>query len=348
MPDVRPLPRPSLDRMTGALVGTALGDAVGAPFEGQRRPATREVEEHLRASTTLRWTDDAHMTLALAESLVATAGELDPQHLGDTFARWYADEPWRGYGSGPPQVFSLARDGQPYEQAAASLFDGSGSFGNGAAMRCAPVAVLAAPDLEWTVDLARRQARITHTHPEGVDGAVLLAGALCLTLASEGPAGRAADRLAPLADHLGSQAFRDGLAARLRNATATSHTADVTGPVGVDALRSVFAALDLFLTTPDEPLTVLRRAVLLGGDTDTVAAMAGALVGAAVGVSGLPAHLLHRLEDRERFEDAARRLAALRGGQAPAAGRERPEVDPGIRPRRAATASDSRRRPPRT
>jgi poly(ADP-ribose) glycohydrolase ARH3 len=85
--------------------------------------------------------DDTHMALALGRTLRDAGGTLDQQQLGDTFAEAYAAEPWRGYGAGPPRVFALARRGTSYVEAAGSLFDDTGSFGNGAAMRVTPVAL---------------------------------------------------------------------------------------------------------------------------------------------------------------------------------------------------------------
>jgi poly(ADP-ribose) glycohydrolase ARH3 len=125
----------------GALLGTALGDAIGAPFEGRRRVDDREVAALLAAGTPLRWTDDTHMMLGLADALTDRGGVVDERHLGDTFAARYREEPWRGYGGGPPRVFAMAARGTPYRQAAAALFGGGGSFGNGAAMRCVPAAL---------------------------------------------------------------------------------------------------------------------------------------------------------------------------------------------------------------
>jgi poly(ADP-ribose) glycohydrolase ARH3 len=84
------------DRLAGALLGTALGDAVGAPFEGMARPAPEAIAAHLRSESPLRWTDDTHMMLALAESMAATGGRVEPQQLGETFARYFHDQPWRG------------------------------------------------------------------------------------------------------------------------------------------------------------------------------------------------------------------------------------------------------------
>ena len=119
------------DRWRGSLLGTGLGDAVGAPFEGAAAVDEAEVRRWMSSSRPLRWTDDTAMTLGLARALSEADGEVDTQHLGGTFAAEHRREPRRGYGAGPPQVFIRAARGTPYLEAAAALYDG-GSYGDGA------------------------------------------------------------------------------------------------------------------------------------------------------------------------------------------------------------------------
>jgi poly(ADP-ribose) glycohydrolase ARH3 len=90
-----------------------------------------------RVPFALRYTDDTHMTLGTARSLVERGGRFDGEHMAREFAAAYREEPWRGYGPGPPKIFALIEQGVPWEQAAGELFDGEGSFGNGAAGRLA-------------------------------------------------------------------------------------------------------------------------------------------------------------------------------------------------------------------
>ena len=135
-------------RARGVLLGLALGDALGAPFEGRSQLTATQVEAWIDAHEPLRWTDDTHMALTLARHLVDDPELRDPEALGSAFAQAYALEPWRGYVSGPPQVFAMVEQGLTFQQAAGSLFGGSGSFGNGAAMRVAPVGLLPAALLD--------------------------------------------------------------------------------------------------------------------------------------------------------------------------------------------------------
>jgi poly(ADP-ribose) glycohydrolase ARH3 len=311
-----PTPRDA-GRLRSALLGTALGDAAGAPFEGHRHVPSHAVERWLGSDAPLTWTDDTHMALELAVELARTGGALDPQQLGDRFARAYRSEPWRGYGAGPPQVFAMAEHGVSYVEAAASLFAGAGSFGNGAAMRAAPAGIAAAPSLERAAALATTQARVTHAHPEGIDGARVIATGVA-ALASADPGTPPADTLGAVLDHLETAALRTPVA-RILDADGADHRIALAagGGTGLAARESVPAAIAAFLAAtelrPGSITEVLISAVGLGGDTDTVAAMAGALAGAHLGTHGLPDHLLRRLEARDRIEQVADELVQATG-----------------------------------
>lgn len=297
----------------GALLGLALGDALGAPFEGRRRVDASDLDTVFGATGPLRWTDDTHMAIALAESLLTCDLRIDTEHLGAAFAAAYHDEPWRGYGAGPPQVFALAASGTSYTEAAASLFDGSGSFGNGGAMRCAPVAIAGHPDPEAVRVLAQEQAAVTHAHPEGRDGAALLAVVVqhALDTPPDEPLQLADVALTP--DDLDSSALR-GAWEELRGAD-TSRLRELTRRWGssVAARESVPTAIAVAASEQGDLVGTIRAAVTLGGDTDTVAAMAGAIAGAHLGDGSIPAELRDRLEDGDRLAELATRLATYGG-----------------------------------
>ncbi|MFO7779793.1 MAG: ADP-ribosylglycohydrolase family protein [Nitriliruptoraceae bacterium] len=306
---------PEPDDAIGCLLGLALGDALGAPFEGRARVDPSEVDRLVAGIGDLRWTDDTHMALTLARALAAHGLTIDTEQLGDRFAAAYQREPWRGYGSGPPQVFALAARGCSYPEAAARLFGGGGSFGNGGAMRCAPVAIAGFPDTVAIGELAAEQARVTHSHPEGLDGAVLLATVVGLALAT--PADQPLQLTAAELDvtNLRSPALQ---AAWRRLLAAAGHPDG--GPpspadellalaegfgTSVPARESVPAAVAIALGGGDGVVEVIRAAISLGGDTDTVAAMAGAITGAHLGAAAIPSQLLARLEAREGITGSA-------------------------------------------
>jgi len=120
------------DRALGALLGTFVGDALGMAWEGAPPgtiPDVLEMEdERLGAGT---YTDDTEMTIALAESLLR-CDVVDDEDLARSFLAVH--DPRRGYGTGTTQVFDLWRKGVPTREAAARVFDGQGSLGNGAAI----------------------------------------------------------------------------------------------------------------------------------------------------------------------------------------------------------------------
>ena len=311
------------DAAVGCLLGLALGDALGAPFEGRRRVAPDEVDQLVSGAGQLRWTDDTHMTLTLARALVAEGLTIDTERLGDRFAASYQEQPWRGYGSGPPRVFALAEGGRSYPEAAASLFGGRGSFGNGAAMRCAPVAIAGYPDPARTEALAAAQATVTHHHPEAVDGAVLVALVVGLALATP-----AAEALRVRAATLDPGPLRSPA---LQAAWDRVQAAAGAGPRGtgggllslagrfgtsVAARESVPAAISVALGVGADLVRTIRAAICLGGDTDTVAAMAGAIAGAHLGAGAIPPLLLQRLEAHEQLSAAGLALAEAARGRA--------------------------------
>ena len=284
----------------GALLGAALGDALGSSLEG-RTPSPSDVEAALAVSShsldgghgpsagpTLYWTDDTAMTIAFAESLVAV-GDLDEDHLARTFARHWRQEPWRGYGRGTRSLLREVHEGGSWRTLAPAQFDG-GSYGNGAAMRVAPAAVFAAGDTERTLDLARRSARVTHAHPLGVDGAALQAGVVAFALRT--PADQPIDREGLLAAARASVA-EEAMGVQLDAvaglpADATPSDVAVRIGHGIDALSSVPAALAAALLAGGSVVDTFRFALAIGGDTDTISSMAGAVTGAHLGAEAIP------------------------------------------------------------
>lgn len=304
------------DRVRGALLAVACGDALGAVFEGSPVVSAEDYRALREATGELRYTDDTAMTLVLAEHLASRLerdSDLDEDELLAAFAQEWRAEPWRGYGAGPPQIFRAALSGQPWRTVAGELFDGAGSFGNGGAMRVAPVALLGRR-LPQVLEWAQRSAQLTHTHPLGRAGAAVQAAAV--SLAISGDRARSLDPMEFL-NRLQACDQHPELSSRLRRISyllgdeRPGRAARSLGN-GIAALESVPAAILAFLRNPDDPASVIEFAIRLGGDTDTVAAMAGAMAGARCGESALPAEWMQRVEhDRvERVADALARTAA--------------------------------------
>lgn len=276
-----------LDRYRGALVGTAVGDALGAPMEGRLRVPSAYLDSLDDGSPYLTYTDDTAMTIGVARSLVE-CGRFDGRHMAATLADIHRREPWRGYGAGPPQVFRRLSEGVPWDEAARHLFGGEGSFGNGGAMRVAPVALSAYPSLQRAAEMARLTAIITHTHAQGIDGAAVQALAIVTALGATSSL-RPQELTSTLIEHVETPVFQSKLSFIELNigARPLDEIANTLGN-GIAAHASVPTALACYLTHPDSFASAVKAAIGLGGDTDTIGAMTGAIAGAAHGYTAIP------------------------------------------------------------
>jgi poly(ADP-ribose) glycohydrolase ARH3 len=298
-------------KFLGCLVGTAIGDAVGARREGRGMSTSDDIVLLAEKLRQLVYTDDTHMTIGVAESLIESEG-FDGEHMAQTFIRNYEAEPWRGYGPGPPIVFGMIESGEAWYSAANGLYLG-GSFGNGSAMRVAPVGLLYSRNLEQLREIAYQSSSITHSHELGKEGAALQACAVALALNT--PSHEDIDReafLTMLQDFIRDQSYKEKIA-RVRELLGEQDKEKVVAVLGngIEAPRSVPAAIYCFLRWPQSYRDAVIYAVSLGGDTDTIAAMAGAISGAYLGIEAIPSEWRAKLENREYVEALAENLAIL-------------------------------------
>ena len=293
------------NRFEGCLLGLALGDALGAPHEGGilERLLWRRIGR-TRAGE-MRWTDDTAMSLDLAASLIER-GAVDPDDLAGRFAAGYR---WsRGYGPGTGRVLRRIRRGADWREASRSVFP-DGSFGNGGAMRAPVVGLFYARRPDELPAAVRESAVVTHAHPLGIEGAVLIATATASALASTDPA----EILAAGGAHLEHADFRRRL--EVARAWLASGAAPSPEEVrkrlgnGIAAAESCVTALYAAARFLGEPFLDLQAFVArCGGDVDTIGAMASAIWGAANGAAALPPAPLGKLEARERLVAVARAL----------------------------------------
>lgn len=287
------------EKFRGAMLGAIIGDALGAPFEGSG-PIHRSFFHRWESSVPhpLRYTDDGHMTLGVASSLVESRG-FDGARMAKTLLRRYHDEPWRGYGNGPPEVFDLLEKGVPWDEAGSRIFDGKGSYGNGAAMRIAPVALLACYDLDRVEQIARLSALITHAHPWAREAAVMQACGIASLLHSDPGQPLQVGALAEtIRQHLATSMLRRAFVRAMAMPVEASWGQVTSGlGNGVQAFRSVPTAFYSFIRTSESFPEVIYYAIGLGGDTDTIASMAGALSGAFLGERAIPEPWRSEVED---------------------------------------------------
>jgi poly(ADP-ribose) glycohydrolase ARH3 len=294
-----------LDRYEGCLLGLAVGDALGGLFEAQTADAIRarfpSVEQLIAYPQDELWyTDDTQMAIGVCEALVER-GEVVEESLCRAFVANYV--PNRGYGRGARAVLDAMEDGRDYRAVAEEHFPG-GSYGNGAAMRVAPVGLLFRDDPRRLWEQARLSALPTHRHPLGIEGAQLLAQAVARCSNAE-----SFDRSAFFSELLAScvsPEYREKLEAASR-----AESSDDLARLGnrIEALHSVPTAIASFALTPESFEETVANVILLGGDTDTLAAMAGALSGAFLGAGRLPGRLVGLLESSPKGRDYVRALA---------------------------------------
>ena len=171
-------------KFRGCLIGALIGDCIGSPFEGESQVmkgmlnaffSKLLVESNQRALQIYSYTDDTAMTKSVAESL-SEHNSFNAADLATRFTVEYFKQPRRGYGNTVIDIFQAWNDNNvedPFEPATRQ-FDGNGSLGNGAAMRIAPVALFGSlMSDEQLIDLVTKTSSLTHTHPYGINGAIL-------------------------------------------------------------------------------------------------------------------------------------------------------------------------------
>lgn len=299
-------------KFLGALIGTAVGDALGAPLEGRYMVPESEVQALADRRGLLVYTDDTHMAIGVAQSLIDNRG-FDGQHMTQTFIRNYNLEPFRGYGPGPPRVFRMIKFGEAWDKASEKLYPG-GSYGNGSAMRIAPVGLFYHDDPTALKEVAYRSSHITHAHELGKQGAALQAYAVALaTKAVPSSPFEGDDFLRRLRDFIEHQVYQEKLKS-IERLIGEGDKAKVVLELGngIEAFNSVPTAIYSFLTHPHSYEQAVLYAISLGGDTDTIGAMTGAISGAYLGMEAIPQRWKEKLENREYIEELAKKLWLLK------------------------------------
>lgn len=200
-----------------SLQGLAFGDAFGDRWFGiLRRQGTAALDARTPPPEPLwRWTDDTAQAVVLVRELAEGGGIVDQDRLALSFAAAYAEDTHRGYGASMHDVLRRIQAGEPWNEVVAGQFGGQGSWGNGAAMRAAPLGAWHSGDLDVAAEQAARQSAVSHHHPEAVTGAVAVALAAALAARSRGgPAPARPDFLRAVAERLPDSDVRSGCGSR--------------------------------------------------------------------------------------------------------------------------------------
>jgi ADP-ribosylglycohydrolase len=322
------------DRARGALYGLAIGDALGMPTQMlSRRQITRRWGPLLTGfEAAPPWhpiaagmpagavTDDTEQAVLLARLLLA--GRVDPRELAAALATWERDMAARGsldlLGPSTRRAIDAVLAGTPPEEA------GLSGDTNGAAMRITPVGIMvAAGDLTALADAVHEASLVTHNTSVALAGAAAVAAAVSAGVNGAGGDRAGGDRacapetataetvavVAIAAAGLGAErgrwvagadiAARIGWATGLVRGLPLEEAAEVIYSLVGTSLatqESVPAAFAVLSAVPDDPWRACLLAASLGGDCDTIAAMAGAIAGARHGLAAFPAHAVEVID----------------------------------------------------
>ncbi|XP_054258958.1 ADP-ribosylhydrolase ARH3-like isoform X2 [Macrosteles quadrilineatus] len=305
-------------KVRGCLVGALLGDCLGSPYEGDSNISKSVLQNYFDKlsgpyfkSPMKMYTDDTAMSKCISESLVAKR-DLDCKDLAKRFVAEYFKQPKRGYGQNVVEVFYKLKN-EKYEdiwRPANQQFNGSGSYGNGGAMRVAPVALFFRDNYDKMIEAARQVTQLTHSNRLGVNGALLQCIAVHLSLQLP-PSSllNVTDFSSVLMEKISDieksdkieefevqQPYTEKLKVMdrlLQEDVVLDEEVEQMLGTSIAALHSVPTAIYCFLRSQkpipkiqtDCPFRrTIQYAISLGGDTDTIASMAGAIAGAYYGI----------------------------------------------------------------
>ena len=295
------------ERFVGCLVGLALGDALGAPLEFMPRDEIAATFGEVRELIGGGWlnvepgeyTDDTQLALAIAESIVRQ-GRIEPPDIAARFVAWLQ--------TGPKDVGNITRtairyheQGLPWREVGPRVmadFPG-GSAGNGSLMRCAPVGLFQSQRPAALLRDSAIVSELTHANPLSIWSSIAVN-----RLIVEFLHGRSAGAIERVAGEVPEREVADTLLA----ARTLSRRAVRSGGFVLETLGAACWALE----QGDQFEDVLVAAINLGGDADTVGAVAGALAGARDGVAAIPQRWMRQLRDADHLADlgfALHRLA---------------------------------------
>ncbi|MCT9137526.1 ADP-ribosylglycohydrolase family protein [Streptomyces violarus] len=272
-----------LDRALASLRGLSVGDALGSQyFVPVNYPLLKRREV---PSGPWQWTDDTEMAGSVV-AVLAAHHRVDQDALARSFAEHHDFD--RGYGPAVNRLLRLVREGGDWRELAAALFNGQGSWGNGAAMRIAPLGAWYAGDPEQATHQAEISAYTTHQHREAVVGAMAVAAAAAFTAAPGGPPGAEA-LLDGVIDLVPKSAVGAGLR-RARDMLDYGDPATVAAVLGCGRRTTAHDTVPFALWSAARSLGDYEQAfwttAQVGGDVDTTCAIVGGVI--AAGKVGTP------------------------------------------------------------
>ncbi|MBT1091453.1 ADP-ribosylglycohydrolase family protein [Streptomyces sp. Tu102] len=294
-------PEGRLDRALTSLRGLAVGDALGSQFfVPVNYPLLKRRE---LPPGPWQWTDDTEMACSVV-AVLAAHHRIDQDALAGSFAEHHDFD--RGYGPAVNRLLRLVREGGDWRELSAALFNGRGSWGNGAAMRIAPLGAWYADDPEQATHQAEISAYPTHQHREAVVGAMAVAAAAALAAAPGGPPSPES-----LLDDVIALVPKSAVGAGLRRARDMLDYGDagtVAAVLGCGRRTTAHDTVPFALWSAARALGDYERAfwttAQVGGDVDTTCAIVGGVIGSGKAGS-VPAEWLERTESLPEWAPTA-------------------------------------------
>jgi ADP-ribosylglycohydrolase len=290
-----------MNRILGSILGGAIGDCLGGPHEGRKEPVVFSHQFEWRIS------DDTQLTLATCEA-ISKAKRVDPQSISETFVDWYQSSRFTGLGASTYKALSELCIGGHWALVGRK---GERAAGNGAAMRIAPLAFCLDPKDPAARTVIRDVCRITHHHEEAYVGA--LAVAMAIHEALNGKWQGESDLLPIIINYLPDSSVRDRLV-ELAEVNGSISLKDLASRMGASGYVVESVPLALYASQRLKNLgfaKLMEELIMAGGDTDTIASIAGQITGTIIGQDGLPKEWKEKLPDQEMILCIAREFASV-------------------------------------
>lgn len=291
------------------LVGCAIGDALGNPFEmrSANSPMLQEWDGLFKAGGTFwkgkagQYTDDTLMSMALSASLIEKTG-FDPEDAAKKYLAWYESGNTRGIGNTTAAACVNLKMGATWQESGLlKSFDGQPAGGNGTAMRASPIGLYYRNDLGKLISAAIEDASITHNSHEPKMGSVAVALATAM-LANKTHS--QVEVLEEVIEVLAESEVKSKLelVSELLELQVDAETALASIGVSGYVPETVGAAFYCLVATSTFKDAVVM-AVKAGGDTDTTAAIVGALAGTYYGLEAIPSEYKDNVENFQLLQD---------------------------------------------
>ncbi len=291
---------PRLARAYHSLQGLCCGDAFGERFFLHDSVAIPLIAQHSLPAPPWMFTDDTLMAISIVAILEEHCA-IDQDALATSFARLYDSS--RGYGLAMHELLLHIKHGADWREECVKLFDGQGSFGNGSAMRVAPLGAYWAEDLDSVAEEARLSAAVTHTHLEAVAGAIAVALAASLACRHRESKIEARAFLQEIRDRTPESFVRRGIQ-RAIDLPADFSVNDAVKVLGngsrVSCPDTVPFALWCAATHLDNYEDAIWTTVSGLGDRDTTCAIVGGIVALSAGIDTIPKAWLDSCEPLPR------------------------------------------------